>query len=74
VPTDPSYFDSGGRDDVLSGGVKLIPVNTPRCVFRVWTKRVGNNPRTRLLLLHWPVSSPVAAGTPAGSRPVRARR
>jgi pimeloyl-ACP methyl ester carboxylesterase len=52
VPTDPSYFDSGGRDDVLSGGVKLIPVETPRGVFRVWTKRVGNNPRTRLLLLH----------------------
>jgi proline iminopeptidase len=36
----------------LSGGVKLIPVETPKGVFRVWTKRIGNNPHARLLLLH----------------------
>lgn len=47
-----SYFDSTGRDDVLSGGVKLIPVTTPKGTFRVWTKRVGNNPRIKVLLLH----------------------
>lgn len=47
-----SYFDNTGRDDVLSGGVKMIPVQTPRGTFRVWTKRVGNNPRVKLLLLH----------------------
>jgi proline iminopeptidase len=52
VPIDPSYFDSAGRDDVLSGGVKVIPVETPKGVFRVWTKRIGNNPHARLLLLH----------------------
>jgi proline iminopeptidase len=46
------YFDSSGRDDVLSGGVKMIPVETPHGVFNVWTKRVGNNPRIKLLLLH----------------------
>ena len=40
------------RDDVLSGGVKLIPVNTPKGTFRVWTKRVGNNPTIKVLLLH----------------------
>ena len=47
-----SYYDNTGRDDVLSGGVKLIPVETPAGTFRVWTKRVGNNPDTRLLFLH----------------------
>ena len=47
-----SYFDSSGRDDVLSGGVKLIPIDTPRGTFRVWTKRVGNNPSVKVLLLH----------------------
>lgn len=47
-----SYLDYSGRDDRLSGGVKMIPVETPRGVFRVWTKRVGNNPRIKVLLLH----------------------
>lgn len=46
------YFDNSGRDDVLSGGVKLIPIHTPKGDFRVWTKRVGNNPRVKVLLLH----------------------
>jgi proline iminopeptidase len=47
-----SYFDYSGRDDVLSGGARMIPINTPVGAFRVWTKRIGNNPRLRLLLLH----------------------
>jgi proline iminopeptidase len=52
-PASPSqYFDNSGRDDVLAGGVKMIPVTTPKGTFRVWTKRVGNNPRIKVLLLH----------------------
>lgn len=47
-----SYFDETGRDDVLSGGVKMVPVQTPKGVFHVWTKRVGNNPKVKVLLLH----------------------
>jgi proline iminopeptidase len=47
-----AYLDYSGRDDVLSGGVKLIPVSTPKGTFRVWTKRIGNNPRIKMLLLH----------------------
>lgn len=47
-----SYFDNSQRDDVLSGGVKMIPITTPKGTFRVWTKRVGNNPRIKVLLLH----------------------
>ena len=51
--TDPaSYFDNTGRDDVLSGGVRMIPVETPKGTFKVWTKRIGNNPTTKVLLLH----------------------
>lgn len=46
------YLDYRGRDDVLGGGVKLIPVDTPKGRFRVWTKRVGNNPSVKVLLLH----------------------
>src|SRR2546428_2408760 len=30
----------------------MIPVTTPKGTFRVWTKRVGNNPTTKVLLLH----------------------
>ena len=39
------YLDNSGRPDVLSGGARLLTVQTPKGPFRVWTKRVGNNPR-----------------------------
>ena len=47
-----NYFDNTSRKDVLSGGVRMIPIQTPKGNFKVWTKRVGNNPRLKLLLLH----------------------
>ena len=47
-----SYFDNSGRKDVWTGGVRMIPITTPRGTFNVWTKRVGNNPAVKLLLLH----------------------
>jgi len=47
-----AYLDSSGRDDALSGGAKLITIQTPEGAFRVWTKRVGNNPSIKVLLLH----------------------
>ena len=46
------YLDYRGRDDRFSGGVRMIPISTPKGEFRVWTKRVGNNPNAKLLLLH----------------------
>src|ERR1700691_4074480 len=46
------YLDSSARDDRRSGGVRIIPIATPHGHFKVWTKRVGNNPRIKLLLLH----------------------
>ncbi len=47
-----SYLDYSGRDDVLSGGARMIPVTTPKGTYRVWVKRVGSNPALRVLLLH----------------------
>ncbi|HEY2435551.1 MAG TPA: alpha/beta fold hydrolase, partial [Solirubrobacteraceae bacterium] len=46
------YLDYSGRGDVLSGGVRMVPVDTPSGRFKVWTKRIGNNPRLQVLLLH----------------------
>jgi len=51
-PSLESYFDQSGKDDQLSGGAKMIPVTTPSGTYKVWTKRIGNNPRMKLLLLH----------------------
>jgi proline iminopeptidase len=45
------YFNYG--DSALqSAGVKMIPVKTAVGNFKVWTKRFGNNPRIKILLLH----------------------
>jgi len=46
------YLDYSGREDVLSGGVKMIPIETSKGVFQVWTKRIGNHPTMKVLLLH----------------------
>jgi len=48
----PGYLDYSGRDDVLGGGAQRIGVNTPKGTYHVWVKRIGNNPRLRVLLLH----------------------
>ncbi len=47
-----SYLDYSGRDDALSGGARRIWVGTAAGRYRVWTKRVGNNPDLKVLLLH----------------------
>jgi proline iminopeptidase len=36
----------------LDEGVRFLSVTTPQGTFNVWTKRVGSNPRIKLLLLH----------------------
>src|SRR5450755_3051613 len=46
------YLDYSGRDDVLGGGVRMVPIHTPAGAVEVWTKRNGNNPAMRVLLLH----------------------
>jgi len=46
-----NYFKSD-QATVKTGGIKLIPIETSKGKFKVWTKRFGNNPRMKLLLLH----------------------
>lgn len=46
-----TYFQST-ETGVRTGGVQVIPIQTPAGTFNVWTKRFGNNPRIKLLLLH----------------------
>lgn len=43
-----SPVDSG----IQNGGVKIISIETPKGKFNVWTKRIGNNPKIKVLLLN----------------------
>ncbi|MFN4314832.1 MAG: proline iminopeptidase-family hydrolase [Chitinophagaceae bacterium] len=45
------YFNYGDTA-VRTAGVRMIPIETPVGSFKVWTKRFGNNPRVKVLLLH----------------------
>jgi proline iminopeptidase len=45
------YFNYGDTG-VQSAGIRMIPITTPVGNFKVWTKRFGNNPRIKILLLH----------------------
>ena len=47
-----SYFDYSNSDDQTTGGIKMIPIETSKGTFNVYTKRMGNNPKMRVLLLH----------------------
>lgn len=40
------------KEDQFLGGIRMIPIKTPKGEFKVWTKRVGNNPTMKVLLLH----------------------
>jgi proline iminopeptidase len=46
------YFDYGDTSAVQSAGIRMIPIHTPVGEFKVWTKRFGNNPNIKVLLLH----------------------
>ena len=37
---------------VKTGGIQVIPITTPKGKFKVWTKRFGNNPKIKVLLLN----------------------
>ncbi len=47
-----TYFDYSNSDDQITGGIKMIPITTAKGTFNVWTKRMGNNPKIKVLLLH----------------------
>lgn len=46
------YLDYSGRADQLSGGSRRVRIKAEGGPFTVWTKRIGNNPDLKLLLLH----------------------
>jgi proline iminopeptidase len=46
------YYDRTSHPDAAAGGVRMIPITTSMGTFNVWTKRVGNNPALKVLLLH----------------------
>jgi len=46
-----NYFNSE-ETGIKNGGVKMITIETPKGKFKVWTKRYGNNPKIKLLLLN----------------------
>lgn len=45
-----SEYLSLNEEGIKSGGVQLISIDSGK--YKVWTKRIGNNPKIRLLLLH----------------------
>lgn len=51
TPDLSAYFQKEPAQ-VQTGGVRMIPIKTDHGTFNVWTKRVGNNPKIKLLLLH----------------------
>lgn len=46
------HFFADSSKGVKTGGIQIIPIQTPKGVFNVWTKRIGNNPTVKLLLLN----------------------
>ena len=52
VATPTPGADSSLYKEVQTGGVKVIQVQTPNGNFNVWTKRMGTNPRIKILLLN----------------------
>lgn len=44
-----AYLDLG-ETGIRAGGVRMIPIHGGK--YKVWTKRVGNNPTIKVLLLH----------------------
>lgn len=45
-------MNHSNRDTILTGGVKMIPIQTKSGEFKVWTKKRGDNPDIKVLLLH----------------------
>ncbi|HVZ55825.1 MAG TPA: proline-specific peptidase family protein [Chitinophagaceae bacterium] len=50
--TPVSRYFNYGDSAVQTAGIRMIPIRTPIGEFKVWTKRFGNNPDIKILLLH----------------------
>ncbi len=47
-----TYFKNTDTGRVKMGGVQMIEISTPQGKYNVWTKKFGNNPTIKVLLLH----------------------
>jgi proline iminopeptidase len=50
--TEPKALELHDFTQVQSGGVRMIPIQTDFGTYQVWTKKYGNNPKVKVLLLH----------------------
>jgi proline iminopeptidase len=50
--TMPANYFPAVESGVKTGGVQVIPITTPKGKFNVWTKKFGNNPKIKVLLLN----------------------
>ena len=48
----PANYFPAPEAGVKTGGIQVIPISTPKGKFNVWTKRFGNNPKIKVLLLN----------------------
>ena len=46
------HYHQDTTKGMKNGGVKMVEITTPKGKFNVWTKRIGNNPKIKLLLLN----------------------
>lgn len=51
-PTANNNYFKPTTKGIQNGGVQMIPITTASGTFNVWTKRIGNNPTMKLLLLN----------------------
>lgn len=47
-----SNFLTDTEPGVKTGGIKVVTISTPKGNFKVWTKKIGNNPKIKILLLN----------------------
>ena len=50
VPNAPCDYLKNEETGVKNGGIRLISLDGGK--YKVWTKRIGNNPKIKVLLLH----------------------
>jgi proline iminopeptidase len=51
VESNTSYF-ANHEAGIQTGNVKMIPIQSMGKTFNIWTKRIGNNPKVKILLLN----------------------
>jgi proline iminopeptidase len=47
-----SNFFKDTVSGVKTGGIQIVSINTPKGKFNIWTKKIGSNPKIKVLLLN----------------------